>query len=97
MRLGDDLMEVFRPFIDMKVFDLVKNGITTLSDNEKKSFAELTSLNLPSPIGSIEMSYAIQSLAISLAQVFLSERKNLELPKIMQKKDWINLQHVKWI
>jgi len=95
MRLGDDLMEAFRPFVDMRVYILVKNGIRDLSNDEKKCFVELMDMNLPSSRGATEMGYCIQSLAISLAQVFLSEKKNLELPKIMQKMDWINLQHVK--
>jgi CRISPR-associated protein Cas1 len=95
MRLGDDLMEVFRPFVDMTVYVIVKNGISELSNNEKKHFVELMSVNLPASRGDTELGYCIQSLAISLAQIYLSERKYLDLPKIMQKRDWINLEHVK--
>lgn len=95
MRLGDDLMEPFRPFVDMTAYALVKFGCNEISNNEKKYFAELLAMNLPTPKGKTEMAYCIQSLAVSIAKVFLSERKDLDLPKIMQKNDWLKLQDVK--
>lgn len=95
MRLGDDLMEPFRPFIDIAVYSLVGNSVDYLSNNEKRYFAELMNTNLPASKGYTEMGYCVQSLAVSLALVYLSEKKELDLPKTMQKGDWINLEHVK--
>lgn len=95
MRLGDDLMEPFRPFIDITVYALIKAGCNDISNDEKKYFAELLTMNLPMQKGKTEIAYSIQSLAISLAKVFLAERKKLDLPNIMQKNDWLKLTDVK--
>ena len=95
MRLGDDLMEPFRPFVDMAVYQLVKSGNNDLSKNEKKRFAELLTLNLPTHLGETEMGYCIQFFAVSLAKVFLNEKKDLDLPKIMQQTDWVKLKDAK--
>lgn len=95
MRLGDDLMEPFRPFVDMLSYQLVKSGRNNLSPDEKKCFVEMLALNLPARRGATEMRYCIQSLAVSLAKIFLNEKKDLELPKIMKKTDWVKLQDAK--
>ena len=43
---------------------------------------------MPALIGYTETGFCIQTLATSLAQVFLGKRNDLELPFIMEKEHW---------
>jgi CRISP-associated protein Cas1 len=80
MRLVDDLMEPFRPFVDLQVCALVAAGHTGVTPVTKKPLVEVLYTDLQSDEGATPVMVAIQSLATSLAQVFLGERVKLILP-----------------
>jgi CRISPR-associated protein Cas1 len=80
LRLADDLMEPFRPYIDLSVARRVKDGQIELDADCKAELAGLLTLDLPGPRGASPMQTCIDRLASSLAQVFTGAAKTLELP-----------------
>ncbi|MDW8313262.1 MAG: type II CRISPR-associated endonuclease Cas1 [Burkholderiales bacterium] len=80
MRLVDDLIEPFRPLVDFKVWKLLRLGEKEVTASSKRALARTLFEDLPTPIGLSPVFLCVQRLAASLAQVFLGERKTLELP-----------------
>lgn len=80
MRLIDDLMEPFRPLIDLAVWQLLANGVSTINAASKRVLVESLYLDLQTNSGKTPVLVAIQKLATSFAQVLLKERLSLELP-----------------
>lgn len=87
-RLADDLMEPFRPLVDMVVFNLVKGNKTELNKESKLILVNILSKNVPALIGYTETEFCMQTLTTSLAQVFLGKRSDLELPFILENEHW---------
>ena len=79
-RLVDDLMEPFRPFIDHQVHALSNQGLTALEPEVKLELVQVLSHDLVTDMGVTPISSALSTLAVSLARVYLGERKTLELP-----------------
>lgn len=85
LRLADDLMEPFRPWIDHKVGQLMRSSETgeiLLNKEAKTSLAAVLSMDLQSSVGSSPMQLCLDHMAQSLVQVFLGNRRDLELPGI---------------
>lgn len=80
MRLVDDLMEPFRPFIDLRVLALHKARCTELDPDAKKSLVHCLYHDLQSSSGATPVSVCTQRLAVSLAQIYLGETKEPDLP-----------------
>ncbi len=80
LRLADDLMEPFRPFVDWRVAQLALQNSTKLDPQTKAALAAVTSLDLQGPTGISPLQVCLDRLATSLAQIYLGERKALELP-----------------
>ncbi|MGV6857363.1 MAG: type II CRISPR-associated endonuclease Cas1 [bacterium] len=81
MRLVDDLMEPFRPLIDICVWGIAESGDTQILTPElKRKLALSLYEDLETASGSTPAIVCIQKLATSLAQVYLGERKSLEMP-----------------
>jgi CRISPR-associated protein Cas1 len=80
MRLIDDLMEPFRPIIDLAVWQLLANGVSTINADSKRALIQSLYLDLQTDSGKTPVLVAIQRLATSLAQMLLKERLSLELP-----------------
>lgn len=87
-RLADDLMEPFRPLVDIVVFNLVKGNKTELNKETKLILVNILSKNVPALIGYTETEFCMQTLTTSLAQVFLGKRSDLELPFILKNEHW---------
>lgn len=87
-RLADDLMEPFRPLVDMVVFDLIQKNKTELNKETKSILVNILSKNMPALIGYTETDFCIQTLATSLAQIYLGKRNDLEVPFIMENEHW---------
>ena len=87
-RLADDLMEPFRPLVDMVVFDLIQKNKTELNKETKSILVNILSKNMPALIGYTETDFCIQTLATSLAQIYLGKRNDLEAPFIMENEHW---------
>ena len=80
MRLVDDVMEPFRPMIDLKVWQLKRNGEDQVLPETKRALVRTLYDDMQTASGATPVSVCIQKLATSLAQVYLGERDKLDLP-----------------
>lgn len=80
MRLVDDLMEPFRPVIDLKVWQLQKQGESEITPETKRALVHTLYDDMQTNAGATPVMVCTQKLATSLAQVFLGERDKLDLP-----------------
>lgn len=84
LRLSDDLMEPFRPAVDLLVVGLAREvgqGATmTLDPPTKRRLAAVLHADYLTAEGVTPLSTALTRLAQSLAQVFLRERSGLAFP-----------------
>jgi CRISPR-associated protein Cas1 len=80
MCLVDDLIEPWRPLIDLRVKTLLDAGCTEVDSDTKRRLADVLYTDLALPDGCSPVISVIQSLATSLAQVYLEERASLSLP-----------------
>jgi len=80
LRLADDLMEPFRPWVDVAAFDLAAKGETDLTPETKSTLANTLRFDLQGPRGASPLQTCLDRLATSLAKVFLKEQKSLDFP-----------------
>jgi len=80
MRLVDDLMEPFRPVIDLKVWQLQRNGEEHVTPDSKRALVRTLYDDMQTAAGATPVMVCAQKLATSLAQVYLGEREKLDLP-----------------
>ncbi|MEP4703425.1 MAG: type II CRISPR-associated endonuclease Cas1, partial [Hyphomicrobiales bacterium] len=85
LRLADDLMEPFRPWIDQVVCSLIERkanqNVLSLDKKTKRALVGVLLIDMQGPAGASPMQTCIDRLAQSLAQVFLGERGELEMPR----------------
>jgi CRISPR-associated protein Cas1 len=80
MRLVDDLMEPFRPLIDIKVWQLHLQNKYSVNAETKRSLVQTLFADMSTAAGITPVSNCIQQLATSLALIYIGERDKLELP-----------------
>ncbi len=80
MRLVDDLMEPFRPMIDLKVWQLHKQGEGQITPDSKRALVRTLYDDMQTSAGATPVMVCTQKLATSLAQVFMGEKNKLDLP-----------------
>jgi CRISPR-associated protein Cas1 len=80
MRLVDDLMEPFRPMIDLKVWQLHKQGESQITPDSKRALVRTLYDDMQTSAGATPVLVCAQKLATSLAQVFMGEKDKLDLP-----------------
>lgn len=80
MRLVDDVMEPFRPVIDLKVWHLQRNGEGEVTPETKRALVRTLYDDMQTEAGATPVMVCTQKLAVSLAQVYLCEREKLDLP-----------------
>ncbi|MDP1657117.1 MAG: type II CRISPR-associated endonuclease Cas1 [Hylemonella sp.] len=80
MRLVDDVMEPFRPVIDLKVWHLRRNGEDQVTPDTKRALVRTLYDDMQTEGGATPVMVCTQKLATSLAQVYLGERDKLDLP-----------------
>ena len=80
LRLADDLMEPFRPFVDGIVMRLRENAGDGLDRDAKAALVRVTTLDLEGPKGASPLQTCLDRLAISLALVYMERKGQLELP-----------------
>jgi CRISP-associated protein Cas1 len=80
MRLVDDLMEPFRPVVDLKVWLLARNGESEVTPDTKRALVRTLYDDMQTTSGATPVMVCAQRLATSLAQVYLDERDKLDLP-----------------
>lgn len=80
MRLVDDLMEPFRPIIDLKVWLLARNGEREITPETKRALVRTLYDDMETTGGATPVMVCTQRLATSLVQIYLGERERLDLP-----------------
>lgn len=79
--LADDLVEPFRPLVDLLALKLSEKGLVEVDPQTKRAVAGLIALDLPGPDGTTTVAMAAQKLAQSLARAFeTGEASALVLP-----------------
>lgn len=78
--LADDLIEPFRPLVDLKVFCLAQRKKFEVTPKTKAELVSLLSFDLETSAGSSPVSNCAIKLAQSLASSFLSKKPKLSLP-----------------
>lgn len=82
MRLVDDVMEPFRPYVDLAVWHLSKRDDLTITPEVKRALAGLLEMEVATEGGMTALRTAIQNAAISLALVYEGGRSELDLPLV---------------
>ena len=84
LRLASDIMEPFRPYVDLTIARIAgtaeEEGKLDLTPERKKKIVELLSLDLSGPYGASPLQTCLDRLCQSLAAVCQGERRTLELP-----------------
>ena len=80
MRLVDDLMEPFRPFIDKAVWELVDHGQMEVSSDSKRALLQVLYLDVQVEDGRSPLIMEIQRLATSVVHVLMGEKIDIRLP-----------------
>jgi len=80
MRLVDDVMEPFRPVVDLKVWQLKRNNEEYVTPDTKRALVRTLYDDMQTDVGATPVMVCMQKLATSLAQVYLGERDKLDLP-----------------
>ena len=80
MVLVDDLMEPFRPVVDLEVWRLVRDGVDEVDRDAKAALARVMILDLPTAAGMSPVMVCTQRLTQSLARVYAGEGDMLDLP-----------------
>jgi CRISP-associated protein Cas1 len=80
MRLVDDLMEPFRPVVDLKVWQLQRSGEAQVTPETKRALVRTLYDDMQTMAGATPVMVCMQKLATSLAQFYLGEREKLDLP-----------------
>jgi CRISPR-associated protein Cas1 len=71
MRLVDDLIEPFRPLVDLKVRQLQEAGETKITPETKRALVRVLYDDMQTVAGITPVMVCMQRLAVSLAQVYL--------------------------
>jgi len=83
LRLTDDLMEPFRPWVDIIAYQCAQqlnDGEETLTKDHKAKLAAVLTMDLHTKYGASPLQLCLDRLAISLANVFLGAETFLDLP-----------------
>ena len=79
--LADDLMEPFRPLVDLTARAIGEVNGPEVNSDAKRHMADLIALDLPLTGETSPVAVALSRLATSLAQSFEARRLNLALPE----------------
>lgn len=80
MCLVDDLMEPFRPIVDLLVARMAAAGTVELSTEAKRSLAGITVLDMRTQDGTTPLATCLQRLATSLGRAYEAREARLDLP-----------------
>jgi CRISP-associated protein Cas1 len=80
MALVDDLMEPFRPLVDLAVARLAGRGVAEVTAEAKRALAGLAFADMRTGAGVTPLATCLERLAVSLAQAFESGEARLDLP-----------------
>lgn len=80
--LADDIMEPYRPFVDMKVIEIIKSGkdISVVSTDLKRELLGITTMDVTIDNHRSPMMIAIQTTANSVQRCFAGELRKIIYP-----------------
>ena len=80
--LADDIMEPYRPFVDMKVLEMWKNGGITsdISSDQKRELLGITTMDVSISGHRSPMMLAIQTTAQSVQKCYSGEARKIIYP-----------------
>lgn len=81
LRLADDLMEPFRPAVDLVVRELRDQDAQELTPENKRRLAAVLTFDYATDVGASPLSTVMVRVAGAMAGVFLGERRKLEWPR----------------
>ena len=81
--LADDVMEPYRPFVDMLTYELYQDGVKALTPAVKQRLLSLLTVDVK--IGDVKkpLSIALSSTTASLVRVFSGEDKQIQCPVLI--------------
>jgi len=80
MALADDVMEPFRPVVDLSVRQIMESGETEVTTSVKKQLAAVLTQDLVTAAGRTPVATCLLRLGQSLAACYLGEQNSLDLP-----------------
>ena len=81
--LADDIMEPYRPYVDILVFQIVKENKAKVLDNEMKArLLSIPTLNVTIGGGNSPLMVAVTTTTASLAKCFIGESRQVSYPSI---------------
>lgn len=94
LRLADDLMEPFRPAIDLIARNLRDEGVVEVTSAAKARLAGALHLDYVTDIGRTPLSNCLSRLTSSLARVYLKESDKLDFPRpLLPLADEVSCDH----
>ncbi len=81
--LADDIMEIFRPMVDLCVYNMEENITDKLTTKDKQILYNLINCDILFDNQKHPLSYAIEKTVQTLQASYLSEKNNLKLCKII--------------
>jgi CRISPR-associated protein Cas1 len=81
LRLADDLMEPFRPAVDLIARDLVLSGESDLTPAAKRHLSAVLHADYATEAGVSTLSTCLSRLSLSLAYAYLGRVEKLDFPK----------------
>lgn len=81
MCLVDDVMEPFRPFVDLAVVRLVRDGHHEVDQTARHALVEVLTLDVPTATGVVPLATCVERLALSVAVSLESGAAALDLPR----------------
>lgn len=87
--LADDIMEPYRPYVDLLVFQLVRDGLdfTQLSPSLKREMLVIPTLDTLIAGKRSPLMVAVSQTTASLAKCFLGEIRNITYPELKNHAD----------
>lgn len=80
MALVDDVMEPFRPLVDLAVLRLIRAGVAQVTADAKRDLAAILIQDLTTTRGTTPLSTCLHRLATSLADSYQTGEPRLDLP-----------------
>lgn len=81
LRLADDLMEPFRPVVDLVARRLRDQGVDDVTPAAKTELAGVLHLDYATTVGRTPLSQCLSRLCLSLARIYLKEGEALDFPR----------------
>lgn len=94
MRLADDMMEPYRPVVDLVVWSLFEAGVTVVDKRAKSNLVRILYTDVLTPAGVSPLAIAILRSVRSLDALYRGDAKQLELPGVHFKTSLCNFMEV---